>query len=184
PLDLIESASSFKDSGRMSTRGWYLPRCSRSSGRFASRSPASGGRSAVCATALRANSGLSSASPRPKDGFLPDMREFQRTTGGLYGRGRPIVAANHFAGERQIGQGAARLLVVKQGGLAEARRLGQADIAGNHGTEHLLPEVLDQLRGHLVRQIVARIEHSAQQALDLQLRIDAGADLLDGLHQS
>jgi hypothetical protein len=39
-------------SGRMSTRGWYLPRCSRSSGRCASSSPLPRGAAAALAAAL------------------------------------------------------------------------------------------------------------------------------------
>src|SRR5712675_1350877 len=150
PRDLIESASSLKVSVRMSTRGWNLPRCSRSSGKLAKRSPASTGGSGAGAPARFASRGLSSARPRPKDGFLPDMTnpsERRRFYGRdrLYGRGRQIVAANrlvrgrqivaadHLAGERQIGKSAARLLVVKKRGLAEARSLRQTHIARDHG---------------------------------------------------
>src|SRR5260370_25353031 len=136
PRDLIESASSLKLPVRMSTAGWSLHPCSRSSGKLDKRSPASTGGSGAGAPARFASRGLSSARPRPKDGFLPDMTnpsERRRFYGPdrLYGRGRQIVAANqffggrqiiaanHLAGERQIGQSAPRLLVVKQRGLAE-----------------------------------------------------------------
>src|ERR1700675_682924 len=158
PCDLIESASSLKVSGRISTRGWYLPRCSKSSGKLAKRSPASTGGSTACALARFASRGLNSARPRPKDGFLPDMTnpsERSRLYGQrrLYGRGRQIVAANHLAGKRQIGKGAARLLVVKKRGFAETGSLRQAYIARDQGAKHLVAEVLDQLRGHFIREI-------------------------------
>src|SRR5216684_2434621 len=191
PCDLIESASSLKVSVRMSTRGWHLPRCSESSGKLAKRSPASTGGSTAGAPARFASRGLNSARPRPKDGFLPDMtnpsercRFYGRDR--LYGRGRQIVAANHLiggrelvaanhlTGERQIGKSAARFLVVKQRGLAETRRLRQPYIAGDHGAKHLVAEVLDQLRGHFIRKVVARVEHGAQQTFDFQIGIDAG----------
>src|SRR6202140_3926387 len=103
----MESASSLKVSARISTRGWYLPRCSKSSGKLAKRSPASTGGSATGAPARFASRGLNSARPRPKDGFLPDMtnpsercRFYGRDR--LYGRRRRIVAANHLIGRRQI----------------------------------------------------------------------------------
>ena len=44
-------------------------------------------------------------------------------------------------------------------------------------------EVLDQLRGDLVRQVVPRIEHRAQDAVDLQAWIRPGLDLLDGIDE-
>ena len=101
------------------------------------------------------------------------MNEADSTAADYTGAERQLVAANHLAGERQIGESAARLLVVKQRGLAETRRLGQAHIARNHGAKHLVAEMLDQLRRHLVREIVARVEHGAQQSFDFQIRIDA-----------
>src|SRR5260370_9021310 len=107
PRDLIESASSLKLPVRMSTGGWNVARCSRSGGKLAKRSPASTGGSGAGAPARFASRGLSSARPRPKDGFLPDMtipsercRFYGRDR--LYGRGRQIVAANHLIGGRQI----------------------------------------------------------------------------------
>src|ERR1700731_2313674 len=161
PCDLIESASSLKVSVRMSMRGWYLPRCSKSSGKLANRSPASAGSSTAGAPARFASKGLNSARPRPKDGFLPDIRIpvsdiDSRARNRLYGRGRHIVAADHFPGESQIGKSAARLLVVEQRGFAETGSLRQAHVARNHGAEHLVAEVLDQLRGHFIREIIAR----------------------------
>src|ERR1700733_4937784 len=169
PCDLIESANSLRGSVRMSTRGWYFPRCSRSSGKVARRSPAKaagwGTGGSPRPTPRFASRGLSSARPRPRDGFLPDMLQIPVTevdsTDGihapaerlhrrdrLYGRVRRIVAANHLACERQVRKGAARFLVVKKHGLAEARGLRQAHIAWNHRAKHLVAEMLDQLRGY------------------------------------
>ena len=89
------------------------------------------------------------------------------------GRGRHLVATDHFSGERQVGQRAARILVVQQHRLAETRRLGQAHVARDHRAEHLFAEVLDELRRHLVGEVVARVVHGAQQPFDLQLRVQA-----------
>src|ERR1700738_4814739 len=118
----MESASSLKLSVRISTRGWYLPRCSKSSGKLAKRSPASTGDSSAGAPARFASKGLNSARPRPKDGFLPDMtnpsercRFYGR--GRLYGRGRQIVAANRFTG----GGGAAAAPPTPPGGRRRER---------------------------------------------------------------
>ena len=43
--------------------------------------------------------------------------------------------------------------------------------------------MLDQLGRHLVRQVVTRIEHGAQQTFDFEIRVDGAANLFDGLHQ-
>jgi hypothetical protein len=58
---------------------------------------------------------------------------------------------------------------------ASARRI----LRGNDGAEHLVAEMQDQLRGHFVGEVVARVEHGPQQPLDLQVRVHRVADLLD-----
>src|SRR2546430_2784600 len=65
------------------------------------------------------------------------------------------------------------------GGSAEARRLGEAYVAWNHGFVHLLAEVLLQLGRHLLRERIARIVHGSKQPFDIELRIQVLADLLD-----
>ena len=55
----------------------------------------------------------------------------------------PFLAADHLAGQREVSQCAARLLIVVQGRLAEARRLRQPHVAGNDGAKHLVAEMLD-----------------------------------------
>ena len=72
---------------------------------------------------------------------------------------------------------------MKQRGPAETGGLGEANVARDHGAKYLFAEMLDELGGHFVGQIIARIEHGAQQSFDFQFRIDALLDLLDGLHQ-
>ena len=82
-----------------------------------------------------------------------------------------LPRADHLARERQVRQRAARILVVQQHRLAEARRLGQPHVARNDRAEHLVAEMLDQLRRDFVREVVPRVEHRAQDALELELRI-------------
>src|SRR5437879_7146970 len=65
------------------------------------------------------------------------------------------------------------------GGSAEARRLGEAYVAWNHGFVHLLAEVLLQLGRYLLRERIARIVHGSKQPFDIELRIQVLSDLLD-----
>ncbi len=98
------------------------------------------------------------------------------------GRAR-LLAPQHLAGERQVGHGAGRGLVVDQRRQTVARRFGEAHIARNDGAVDLVAEVLEQLPRDVVRQVVARVEHGAQQALDLERRIQEAPNLVDGLEQ-
>src|SRR5262245_10439516 len=162
PCALMDAARSSSDSCRMSTRGWYLPRCSRSSGRLASSSPGSFAGPDGAGGAPGAGSGRrvicpSKASrPRPITGFFwlmaiddkgaaPDLapqiggctpsnslvqRTLVRRRRALdLGRcdfrliGGLVFLAQHLAGQGEVGQRAARVLVVLQDRLAERRRL-------------------------------------------------------------
>ena len=66
---------------------------------------------------------------------------------------------------------------------AEGWRLGEPDVARDDGAEHFFAEVRDQLRAHLVREVVAGVEHRAQHSLDRELGIGGLADLVDGVEQ-
>src|SRR5690348_1181925 len=147
PWDLMDAASSCSDSWRMSTRGWYLPRCRRSSGRLASSSPGSlltagagagspGAGGAVAGSGRRDIWPSSASRPRPMTGFfwlmgwmIKAIGSVERTLGVGAGRrflrrthlglvGRVVILAEHFAGQRQVGKRPARVLVVLQGRLA------------------------------------------------------------------
>ena len=83
---------------------------------------------------------------------------------------RFLLAADQLAREREVRERAARILVVIEHRLAEARCFGEPHVARNDGAEHLVAEVHEQLRRDLVRQVVPRIEHRAQDALELQVR--------------
>ena len=72
---------------------------------------------------------------------------------------------------------------MKQRRLAEGGRLREADIARDDGAKHLVAEVRDELRAHLVGEVVAGVEHGAQHALDRELRIGGHADLFHGGEQ-
>ena len=94
-----------------------------------------------------------------------------------------VLAPDHLAGERQIRERAAGFLVVKERRPAEGWRLGEPDVARDDGAEHFFAEVRDQLRAHLVREVVAGVEHRAQHSLDRELGIGGLADLVDGVEQ-
>src|SRR6185437_4305040 len=90
-----------------------------------------------------------------------------------------LLTADHLAGKREVRESAPRLLVVKQHRPAERWRLREADVARNDRAEDLVAEMHEELRADLVREVVSRVEHGAQDTLDLQLRVGGDPDLLD-----
>src|SRR5579863_1508676 len=186
PCFLMESARSFKASSRMSRRGWYLPRCTMCTGSLRSSPPDS----PAATTASNAAPPRRASSPRPRPLRFADdkLQGLPRRAGhfssnrcrracllvyrGSGGAGRLLLAApQHLAGEGEVGQGAAGSGVVLQGGQPEARGLGQAYVARDQGAVDLVAEMHDELGRDLVGEVVARVEHGAQQALDLELGV-------------
>src|SRR3984893_13300817 len=104
--------------------------------------------------------------PRP-----PQTRCLGRPPPAPWRRGL-LLAPDHLPRERTAG-----FPVMKQRRLAEGGRLREADIARDDGAKHLVAEVRDELRAHLVGEVVAGVEHGAQHALDRELRICGHADL-------
>lgn len=98
-------------------------------------------------------------------------------------RGLGALAADQLAGQRQVGDGAAGLLVVNQRRHAEAGGFGEAHVTRDDGAVEGVAEMLLQLRGDIVGQADARIVHGPQQTLDLQRRVEQLADALDAVHQ-
>mmetsp|Transcript_647 Transcript_647/g.1346 ORF Transcript_647/g.1346 Transcript_647/m.1346 type:complete len:319 (-) Transcript_647:392-1348(-) len=90
---------------------------------------------------------------------------------------------HHLLGEVDKRLSALGGRVEHHAGQAVAGRLGQAHIAGDDGVEHLVAEVGLELVADLLLQRDARVEHHAQQADDLQVRVQVGVDLLDGVDQ-
>src|SRR5690606_6935906 len=82
------------------------------------------------------------------------------------------LAADHFPGQAEVGDRAARGLVVADDALAVAGRFGQAHVARHDGTEDLVAEMFHQLRGDRVGQVVAHVEHGAKHAFDLQRGVE------------
>src|SRR6266404_1141563 len=72
-----------------------------------------------------------------------------------------LLAPDHLPGEGQIRERTAGFAGMKQRRLAEGGRLREADIARDDGAKQLVAEVRDQLRAHLVGEVVARVEHGA-----------------------
>src|SRR5215831_16581163 len=94
--------------------------------------------SASCADAssLPASS-ASSPRPRPFSLAMAHARVLRRRCTAQGG----FVAPEYFAGERQVGLRALRRAVQLQRRNAVARRFGEPDVAGNHGSVQLLAEV-------------------------------------------
>jgi hypothetical protein len=91
--------------------------------------------------------------------------------------------AQHLAGERQVRERALRLRLELERRHAVRGRLGEPHVARDHRAEQLVAEVLLELGRDVLRERVARVVHRAQQALDLEPRIEVRAHLLEGLQQ-
>src|SRR5271154_2189703 len=78
------------------------------------------------------------------------------------------VSRKKLASERQVPLSALRLRVVEERGLAVRRRLAQPDVSRDHRLEYV--EVAFDLVGHLMSEIVSRVEHRQHDALDLEPR--------------
>src|SRR2546423_627859 len=98
-------------------------------------------------------------------------------------RRRDAVPRKDLARQGDVCLRAFAFAIEVHGGSAEARRVGEAYVAWNHGFVHLLAEVLLQLGRHLLRERIARIVHGSKQPFDIELRIQVLADLLDGVDQ-
>lgn len=82
------------------------------------------------------------------------------------------MAAKKLAREREIGDRAARHAIIEKRGQTMAGRLGEADISRNDGAIYPVAEVGEELRRHLIREIVAGVVHGSEYPLDLQARIE------------
>ena len=85
--------------------------------------------------------------------------------------------------EPHVGLAAGAVVVVEQDRLAVRGRLGDPDVARNHGLVDLRAEERAHLARHLLRQRRARIVHGQHHALDLECRIERRLDLVDGRFQ-
>ena len=94
-----------------------------------------------------------------------------------------VLAAQYFASQGEIGNGAARRSVVQEYRPAETRCFREPNVARHHGAKDLLVEMLDELQRHLVGEIDPRIEHRAQYAVHLERGIDRLAHLVDGAQE-
>src|SRR3981081_3432470 len=149
PCALIERASSASDSSSMRVRGWYFPTPMRSSGRNCSDSPPE----------ISSEPASSASSPRPSPFNLAMQCPFG-------GRHDILVPPPHFSRQREIRQCAFRRLVELQRRNTVTGRFGESNVAWDHRAIKLFAKVFLQIRGHVERKGVARIEHGSQQALD------------------
>src|SRR5664279_867673 len=90
-----------------------------------------------------------------------------------------VRARGHFAGELDEGERALGARIEYHPGQPVARGLRQADVARNDSVEDLVAEVRLQLVADLRLQSDARVEHHAQDADDLERRVEVCMDLLD-----
>src|ERR1700754_1929183 len=177
PWALIEAASSSSASSFQCRRGWYLPAWIWWIGSILS--------SPSCSTIDGPASGPApppsrASRPRPSPRFFAaaignSLRCRRSRVGGV---GRRVVglwdvacralrrrhgalAANDFASEANVGDGAARTAIVEMNGLAVAGRLGKTHVTRNDRTQHFVAKVLGELRRNLVAEVVAHVVHGA-----------------------
>src|SRR5262249_26108482 len=98
------------------------------------------------------------------------------------GSSREMVL-QELASERQIRLGALRLDVVGEDGLAEGRRLPQANVSRNHGFEHFLAEVAADVLDDLSCEVSPLVEHGQDDALDREERVEGLPYPLDRLEK-
>ena len=89
------------------------------------------------------------------------------------------LALDHFGREPQIRIAAGAFQVIDQHRLAVGRRLRDAHVARDHRVVDFRAHEFAHVRDHLVRQIVAGIEHGEHDAVDRESRIERGLYLLD-----
>src|SRR5690348_7930957 len=99
-------------------------------------------------------------------------------------RHRGALTPQHFTGETEIRDRAARLAIVQIDRLAMTGRFGKTNVARNDRAQHFLAEMLGQLRGHFVAEIVAHVVHRAQQPFDFEFWIEALAYSMDRVEQA
>src|SRR5271165_2750249 len=118
----------------------------------------------------------SSPRPRPLSLAMRDSYRWRR-------RARRLVPSQDLSGERQISLRTLGCLVQVQRRDAITRRLGESNVARNHGAINLVAEVLLQIRRDVQRKRAARVVHGAQETFDFEFRIEVRAYAADGLHK-
>ena len=93
------------------------------------------------------------------------------------------LALDDLVREVEIGPRTLGFLVIGDGWLPVARRLGEAHIARDRGFIDLLAEELPHLFYDLLRQIRSLVEHGHHNALYLERRVNAAVAHLDRAHQ-
>src|SRR5436190_9821192 len=162
PFARIDAASSFKASGSIFVRGWYLP------GRIALTG-------IVPSASLRSPSSAPSSASSPRPSPLSLLTVCASCGISIENAG----ARENLVRQRNVGLRPLRRTVPDHGWGAEARRFGEPHVARHERAVHLFAEMLLELLRYLMRQRVSGVVHRAQQARDLQARIDIGAHPLD-----
>ena len=73
--------------------------------------------------------------------------------------------------------------VKRHAGQAITGRFRQTHVAWNHGVEYLVAKMVLQLLTHLLLQGDAWVKHHTQETDDLQVRVQIGVHLFDGVDQ-
>ena len=72
----------------------------------------------------------------------------------------------YFAGKREIGESSTGVLVVIERGTAETRCFREPDVSRYYGPVNAIAEVFLELRRHFVGEIISRVEHRPENAVN------------------
>src|SRR3990172_226126 len=158
----------YREPTRRTTSGWTTP-CSIMD--FASSESFSG--SICCRGCSGLGSMRSGGSSRSFSPSLPDGESGRSAASPLPSTLR--FMPENLLGEREVGIGASRAHVVEQDGLPERGRLREAHVARDDAPIDDPGKVLAHVVHHLGRQVHTLVHHGEDDALDLELRVEARA---------
>src|SRR5215472_10385774 len=185
----MESASSLRASSLMRPRVWYGLGSIRSSAISCEPPVLTAGFAAT-----KDRPGRRESRPRPSALRLSVSLFMSQLLSGLAARTRKLVHGilgclefgrplDQLLGQADVALSSARADVIKQRRFAIAGSFGQPDVARDDRAQQFLVEEFLQFLRDLLRQRGAVVIHGQHHALDLQLRVEALAQPLDGIEQ-
>ncbi len=168
PCVRIDAASSSSRSPSKVLRGCSVAGCTSSMAIVRVPSPAARARARDRGPVRhrRNRSGCARDQRRQAAAQRPALRRAHRAPTAA--AGASLLARQELARQIQVAARALGRDVVEQDRLAERRRLGQAHVARHGRVVDLAVEVRAHLAGHLLGQVLARVDHAQHDAVDRQ----------------
>src|SRR6185295_4706285 len=170
PFALIESASSRRRPSSTLTRGWNSFGARRSMSASTGEDRGGSGKSGMSALRPLPSAGRFSMvitwnAKRAKAAEQGNsLRASRASRSFVVSCGRDCRTLEHFAREREVRFGAARLSVVQNHRHPVARRFAETDVARDDRAKHFLLEELPHVGGNLLPQVRPLVEHRQQHA--------------------